>query len=1293
MSTIYELKEEAVTDTPLLLFDCALTNGQRERWSTHGVVVGGVTYEARVLSHNVFEMQSASDQGVDGMPRISILLANADSHFSEVERATGWKGARLTVSFLFYDLRGQAPASDIAVLFQGICNPPDEIREATFQITAGNRMNLQRTLLPEVRIQRRCPWDFPATADQRLEAVAGGSSGKYSQFYRCGYSAGAAGGTGTLNGNAPFTECGFTREDCEARGMFLRFGGFAYVPPAILVRTSGDKNWHTSAVTDNTARYNDFVPMVYGTAWFAPPVVFTRNDGNLTRMQVLLGIGEMTGVITVLVNNVEIPQGVSGQNMTGTGWYNIVSLGTRDGAFDLDFTDASGQPAGDPYGSMAYLSVVVPNRLNDGTTLPSIKVLAQGLKVPIYGNDGTLTGEQFSNNPAWVLLDILQRTGWTTAEIDIPSFAAAAAYCDEAIAALDIYGNPIQLARFQCNFPLKNRKSAGDLARGVRSAGRLLLTYSSAGLMQLRVENTIAAEQPAKPAWSNSAQPLNGGWPNYEFGDGSDGFGGILRKANGEPSVRLYSRSVADTPNRFSVEFQDSLNGYQQDSYSIVDPDDVALCGQEVAATVAAIGIPHYDQAGRILMLNLDKSIRGNTYIEFETSVKALGVRPGDLITVTYLKEGFSRQPFRVLKIAPGVNHRLTTIAAQIHDDAWYADSNGQPDSATGGGWQGEAGIGVPLPLVGAVVDANGATQFGVQEATGSGSGDADTNVTVSWVPSSSGAVAGPGSPLVNLIPTVEAGGTLTGNQVLYYAATGRDSAGNEGAPSFLVRAVIGSDGSKVTLSGLSFAPGTAAFHVYRGATPAQLFRIASDQAPASQFTDAGLANQSIGPPDPNFDHANFYWRMERLPESAATSYSANTVGNGSLQMVENAYLGMIARITRGRGAGQERAISSNTATDVTVSPAWAATPDGTSSFAVADSGWQFGAQTRSATAQFTVPNRPGETAQITGRAANANDVECAPELSIVTRWKIGGSGAVDAAVPPQPFFALGAGRQGGTVELSGVSFGDLMNTRSISSATLRIYYWDELQGAPTIALAAAVGVADTTITLSQAGPGQPGTFIQIEGEVLRVEASLHNGTSYTVTRGMHGSVAATHLAQTPIYHLACLAAIAPFPPDFFGSSYSGTWSYPVVLPNARVASAELFATNGRGNSPTSSACLTHVVESGLRTLSGGQYTIQVEGFLAVDQSAALALVVEAGHAVRDVYAVLGTVADAQVKVTLNVNGNPYCTLTFEAGRPVSDSALGYQLPPLALGSTITLAVGPVGQTSPGADLTVLIRL
>ena len=310
-------------------------------------------------------------------------------------------------------------------------------------------------------------------------------------------------------------------------------------------------------------------------------------------------------------------------------------------------------------------------------------------------------------------------------------------------------------------------------------------------------------------------------------------------------------------------------------------------------------------------------------------------------------------------------------------------------------------------------------------------------------------------------------------------------------------------------------------FNVYRGSTPAQLFRIASNQAIAAQFTDTGLGKQLIAPLDPNFDHANFYWRMELQSESAVTIHSATTVGNDGLHMTANRYLGMIARITRGRGAGQERAIAANTATELTVSPAWTEIPDASSFFVVAETGWQFGALATSSPVQFAVPNRGGETVQVCGRAANVNNLECAAELSTVTRWQIGGSGTTDVDVPPEPFFGLGAGQSAGTVELSGVSFTDLTNTSTISAATLTLHYWDELRGRPTLALAQAAGIADTTLQLSAAGDATAGSFVQIDSEVIRVEAVANGGTQYQVTRGMHSSPAAAHAAQAAVYHAA----------------------------------------------------------------------------------------------------------------------------------------------------------------------------
>ena len=182
---------------------------------------------------------------------------------------------------------------------------------------------------------------------------------------------------------------------------------------------------------------------------------------------------------------------------------------------------------------------------------------------------------------------MLRRSGWLTTEIDIPSFAAAAGYCDELIPTRDLYGNAIAIPRFQCNLVLEARRSAAEVAKGIRNGSSLMLAYGQAGLLRLRVENTLALQQPTLPSGSNSTETLNGGWAAYEFSDASAAFSGILRKANGDPAIRLWARNGADIANRLTVEFQDEFNEYQQDSLGLVDVDDALLTEREVSAAAA----------------------------------------------------------------------------------------------------------------------------------------------------------------------------------------------------------------------------------------------------------------------------------------------------------------------------------------------------------------------------------------------------------------------------------------------------------------------------------------------------------------------------------------------------------------------------------------------------------------------------------------------------------------------------------------------------------------------------------
>ena len=353
------------------------------------------------------------------------------------------------------------------------------------------------------------------------------------------------------------------------------------------------------------------------------------------------------------------------------------------------------------------------------------------------------------------MLDVLLRSGWRQAQLDLASFAATAQICDELLSTVDVNGNSTTIPRYQCNLLLTGRRSAGDIVRGIRNSSALYLGFDANGLIQLNVEDTLANQQPTKPAGSNSTASLNGGWPAYEFGDGA--FSGILRSANGTPSLKVTSSSIANTPNHYTIEFQDQFNDYQQDSLSLVDIDDSLVTGQDISSPLTALGLPNFDQANRAAALQLYKSVKGNTDIEFETSVKGVGLRPGDIITLTYAREGFSRQPFRITRVSPGVNFITALIAAHIHDDAWYTAVN---SGAAGLGRQGVSQISLPRPLVGSVLDSDGVEQFGISESeTTSTDGSVTANVSVSFAVPAKPAASNAGIPLMGLNPQVSSSG------------------------------------------------------------------------------------------------------------------------------------------------------------------------------------------------------------------------------------------------------------------------------------------------------------------------------------------------------------------------------------------------------------------------------------------------------------------------------------------------------------------------------------------------------
>src|SRR5262249_54646116 len=232
---------------------------------------------------------------------------------------------------------------------------------------------------------------------------------------------------------------------------------------------------------------------------------------------------------------------------------------------------------------------------------------------------------------------------------------------------------------------------------------------------------------------------------------------------------------------------------------------------------------------------------------------------------------------------------RSAHITAQIHNDAWYQDTNGQLTLIPATRRQPGVGANLPNPITGTERDADGRIRYQITEFEVAGTdGTILSEVEVKFAPPVAGQSRLAGIPIVSLQATISpTGGALAGNQTLYYAVTATDAEGQESSPSFAVRAKIpaGSATNSVQLNALSFTAGTATFSVYRGELPTQLYRIASGQAVASQFTDTGLAGDLVSSPDPHYDHANFYWRLEETEEKFATIFGANQISKDTMAL------------------------------------------------------------------------------------------------------------------------------------------------------------------------------------------------------------------------------------------------------------------------------------------------------------------------------------------------------------------------------------------------------------------------
>jgi len=884
------VKDQQAAYLPLLLAVFTFHDGTILRLSTAplstaqgGLQYGGNDYLARILDQDIAAVQALSEQGIDIIPSVTIHIADADKHvWTNFEKTKGFKGATIVLTFIFWDADSANFSSDSLVKFTGICDPP-MIEEGRISVRAANRMNMQKASLPIVCVQKRCPWIFPSTASERQDAADNSDS----PFYECGYSQDATGGNarGNLNGAVPFIDCEYTKEACVARGMYItdsavrvtgRYGGSQWDPPGSW-NSRGYLDGRTVEVrnTANDAKYNDHFPLLYGTGWVEPAIMNVVGDANYTKFEAVFCYGYVgqSYVPRVIVNDIEIQKSTPGNR---TMWWNWVNDGNRSGAPNADQFYNS---LGDPYGSLACIEIVVPKRLQEAAGVPNVRILARGPQLRVY-SDATTFAIQYTENPVWIMLELLIRANWNYADIDLATFVTAAAVCDVSINHVDLNGATVGAARFKAALILRQRRSAAEIIRGLRNSCKAILVPNSAnsGKLQVYIKQTLADQQPSTVAGSNydtaitsknaAGTPTNG-FAAYKFDEST-----ILLR-NNELSLRINQRPISDSPNRVGFTFQDAENGYAQDSIAQVDALDAKRAGQEIPASIQVDGITTYDQARRIIAHYLAETYSGNPRgdtggtleLDLETSFRVVHLRVGHLCVFTNTKLGITNQLFRVNGIKPSMDFETVRVNLLWHNDDWYLNTFGQGNAPRYSRPRRDRLDRPPfawLPyqeqphandsLFGTTEWTFGLAQ--VYENAGDGTAIAKLQVTGKFPINSFGdSVQPPFVPLQGT--TASTGGTITGNQTIYAVVCSKDAAGKLSPPHerpVRIDIAAGTNTNTATVPSIYWPSTATGYSIFAGPNPNKLAWQADGATTPTSITLTSLQVATYGVPDGEFD-------------------------------------------------------------------------------------------------------------------------------------------------------------------------------------------------------------------------------------------------------------------------------------------------------------------------------------------------------------------------------------------------------------------------------------------------------
>lgn len=940
--TIAEAAGATSSYQALVVVTVTLPDASIRRWSTHPLnsgeggaapVISGWTHsgqaiEGRMTSQDLGQV-AASETGVQQLQEITFSVADPDaSLYAAMRTSGGLQGAPCDAWLFYWNVGTSEFSTDVRRIFVGQVSSAEASHE--IRIEARSRLDLSGLVIPTKILAAECQHLNPRTTADRA-----GADNADSPFFGCG-------ATGAVGTELP---CSYTQTTCTRA---LRFSGFPYPLPKTF---EGNAYIQKARVRGDNGIGNlrAPIPWVYGTAWVKPVIVAPVGDPNSNRFQAILCDGAVDGTADtdpgsiqfVVVNGTEIPFVRYRQDVLRR--WQWITTGTRDGAY---ISDVPWSGAGDPAGGLATILVVVNREIAEPGSLPDVRVLMKGHKIRIYSDGSTFT-TAWTNNPVWILLDLLVKSGWRYTDFDLSTFVTVAGRCGATITGTSPDGSTFSHERVAVGFALTDRAQLKDICEGVMATfdGRLTL---EAGLVCLRQSSTLAVQQPAAVTGSNYLTAVTS---QNQAGSAANGYyaysvdeEAILVDSQNEHRFKILEGGDRII-NRLTMSFSRRYDRYAGANLTFVDSESIARVRRK-EGQARWIGVTSADLAARLCSSAIERTIYGNSandtrgtdVYEFTSDTRCAHLRPGDIVRLKCAPQVTSFVPARVEAVRLSTNAVEVTIRATYHRDAWYLDSAGTGRAAVGSGLDFDApslpGPWRPneqAPISGDALVPSTEKTFSVSVVYDSSADGAP--VPVAHVTGESPISGGASTP-----PTISAqlaaatsGGTITGGQRQYWARVAAVVAGGQlSMLSGPATAIITTSGSAHTLTvSVTYWPsGTTAYRVYAGSDPMVLSLAASGSGTPSTIAITAVPARGEAPPDAQADSIEVYARTvahSGVWAAAANDVLTNTIEITGATWTTNQWVGRIVTVPHREAGGAipvaNFLVTANSTNQITVTP------------------------------------------------------------------------------------------------------------------------------------------------------------------------------------------------------------------------------------------------------------------------------------------------------------------------------------------------------------------------------------